>query len=191
MTTTSTATAGATVPAVAGGRPERLASFVGRAGAAYAALGGGLVLVALGAEHLGHLAVLGAATVALGLAEIAWALAALRGPVPAPRPALAVLLGGAVGWLAAAVGATGTLTGADAAAAALQVASAVLLAVALRPSEGGRAPGPLVRVGILAVTSLAVAAVTVPGLAATDAGAHAPAMHGMGGMHGMEHHGHG
>ncbi|MEZ0449018.1 hypothetical protein [Cellulomonas sp. ICMP 17802] len=174
------------VPAFA--TQEGTRAFVGRTGSAYAALGGGLVLIALGSEHLGHHPGLGVALAVVGVAELGWAVAALRGPAPLPRAALATLLGGAVGWLVAAVAVTGSLGPADVAAAVLQLGAAVLLAVGLRPGPSGRSAGPLVRLGVLALGSLLAATITVPGLASTDAGAAAPGMPGMPGM-GSHHHG--
>lgn len=167
---------------------ESTRAFVGRTGAAYTALGGGLVLLALGSEHLAHHLALGVLLVATGAAELAWAVLALRGPAPLPRAALATLLAGAVGWLVAGVSVTGTLGLADVAAVGLQLGAAVLLAVGLRPGGSARSAGPAARLVVLAVGSLVAAAITVPGLASTDAGAAAP---GMPGMHGSMHHGHG
>ncbi|WP_456787500.1 hypothetical protein [Cellulomonas sp. P5_C5] len=162
-------------------------AFAGRTGAAYAALGGGLVLVALGAEHLGHHSLLGVTAAVLGAAEIGWAVAALRGPAPLPRLALATLVVGAVGWLVSAT-ATGPLGLADVTAAGLQLVAAILLAVAVRPAAAATRPTrPLTRLGILALGSLVTATLTVPGLAATEAGTQAPGMPGMG----SSHHGHG
>lgn len=182
------------------GRPDRVISafapdeglraFVGRTGSAYAALGGGLVLVALGSEHVAHHLALGVALVALGAAELVWAVAALRGPTPLPRVALAVLLGGAVGLLVAAVTVAGALGLADVAVVVLQLTAAVLLAVGQRTTGASASATPVARLAVLAVGSLLVAAITVPGLAATAAGAAAPGMPGMPGM-GSVHHGHG
>lgn len=166
---------------------EDALAFVGRTGSAYAALGAGLVLVALGSEHVAHHLGLGVGALALGAAELVWAVVALRGPAPLPRVALGVLLGGAVGWLAAAASATGTLGLANAVAVTLQLAAAVLLAVCLRSVGSARAAGPVARLTVLAVGSLVAAAITVPGLAATAAGTAAPGMPGMG----SSHHGHG
>ena len=169
---------------------EGTRAFVGRTGSAYAALGAGLVLIALGSQHVGSHRTLGVALVALGAAELAWAVAALRGPAPLPRAVLAVLLVGAVGWLASAVTTVGTLGLADVAAVSLQLAGAVLLAIGLRPTASPRSAGPFARLAVLAVGSLVAAAITVPGLAATEAGAAAPGMPGMPGM-GAMHGGHG
>ncbi|WP_426593043.1 hypothetical protein ACPPVS_15005 [Cellulomonas sp. McL0617] len=176
---------------------ESARSFIGRTWSAYAALGAGLVLLALASEHLaGHLT-LGVALAALGMAELLWAVLALRGPAPAPRTALAVLLVGGGGWLGASVLVDGVLSGADLAAGALQLVAAVLLAVALRPvlvvTVVG-SPEPVVetspagngtRLAALTLGSLLFASITVPGLAATDAGdqAHMPGMPAMSSMH--------
>lgn len=148
------------------------------------------MLLALASEHLDQHLTLGVALAALGVAEALWAVLALRGPTPWPRAAFTVLLAGGVGWLVAAVLVDGVLSGADAAAGALQIAGAVLVAVGSRPSaveadpEPGdeRSAGPGARLAALALGSLLFAALTVPGLAATDAGDHAH-MPGMSSMH--------
>ena len=170
---------------------EGARSFIGRTWSAYAALGAGLVLLALASEHLAEHVTLGVALAALGVAEVLWAVLALRGPAPAPRTALAVLMMGGVGWLVAGALVDGVLSGADLAAGALQLAAAVLLAVALRPmpvvAVAAEEPEPVAaprgagngtRIAALTLGSLLFASITVPGLAATDAGdqAHMPGM---------------
>ncbi len=178
---------------------EGARAFIGRTWSAYAALGAGLVLLALASEHLGHHLTLGVALAALGVAEVLWAVLALRGPAPAPRVALAVLLVGGVGWLIAAALLDGVLSGADLAAGALQLGAAVLLGVTLRPTlvvvadppepQSAEPAGTGTRLAALTLGSLLFAAITVPGLAATDAGdqAHMPGMSGMSGMSSMHH----
>ena len=170
---------------------EGAREFIGRTWSAYAALGAGLVLLALGSEHLGPLPVLGTGLAALGLVEVLWAVVALRGPLPTPRAALALVLVGGVGWLVTAVLVDGVLTGADVAAGGLQLAAGVLIAVALPRASVVPSTTPATEVGTgsrlaaLAVGSLLVATVTVPGLAATDAGEHAhmPGMSSTDGTH--------
>ncbi|MDC7120746.1 hypothetical protein OMK64_04260 [Cellulomonas fimi] len=166
-----------------------------RVGAADATLGVGLVLVALGAEHLRHAPVVAVAAVALGVAELVWACAALRGPVPLPRAALAVLLVGGAGWLVVQPATGEPLGHADVAVAGLQVAAALLVAGGLRlgrdDGAGRRAPaGPLAQLVALVVGAGLVAVVTVPALAATDAGAHAQphGSHGLPGLPGLGGH---
>lgn len=173
---------------------EGARAFIGRTWSAYAALGAGLVLLALAAEHLAAHLALGVALAALGVAEVLWAVLALRGPAPAPRTALAVLVVGGAGWLLTAVLVDGALSGADVAAGVLQLAGAVLLAVTLRPAlvvvvveeePADVAPteaGTGTRLAALTLGSLLFATITVPGLAATDAGDHAH-MPGMSSMH--------
>jgi hypothetical protein len=182
------ATVDATVGVRSVGAPESLRAFGARTGAAYCALGAGLVVLALGSEHLAHHPTVAVGLVGLGAAEVVWAVLALRGPAPLARAALATLLAGAVAWLVVGTALTGALGLADAAAVGLQLLAGVLLAVTIRPSAPSRAGGPFARVGVLAMTSLVVAAITVPGLASTDAGeqAHMPGMAGMSG-----HGGHG
>lgn len=160
--------------AVAFADDERTASFVARSWAAFTALGAGLVLIALGAEHVAAHTVVGVTLLAFGLAELGWSLAALRGPVPVPRTALGVLLVGGAGWVVLAPGVVGVGT-ADVAAAGLQLLGAVLVAIASRTSAHVPVPEthPVRRLGLMAVGALAVAALTVPGLASTEAGAHA------------------
>lgn len=157
---------------------ESSAAVVLRVGAADATLGAGLVLVALGAEHVRHAPVVAVAALVLGLAQLAWACAALRGAVPLPRTALAALLAGGAGWLVVQPTTGEPLGHADAAVAGLQVAAALLVAGGLRLGRDGdaarRAPaGALVQLLALVVGAGLVAVVTVPALAATDAGAHA------------------
>lgn len=176
---------------------ERTATFVARSWAALAALGAGLVLLALGAEHVTAHPLVGAALLGVGAAELLWSLAAMRGPLPLPRTTLGVLLVGAVGWVLAAP-AVGTLGAAELTAVGLQLLAAVLVAVASRTTTSAPDPvarsHPLGRLGLLAAGALAIAALTVPGLAATDAGAHAQphGSHGLPGFPGLGGHaGHG
>ena len=169
---------------------ESTRAYLSRTWSAYAALGAGLVLLALSSEHLGDHLLLGIGLAVLGGAEVLWAVAGLRGPAPWPRVALGVLLVGGAGWLVVAAG--GTLSGADAAAGGLQLGAAILLAVGISrvpadpPPPDPEPANAVGRLLVLAVGSLVVAAITVPGLAATDAGdqAHMPGMSSMHGMHG-------
>jgi hypothetical protein len=162
-------TAGRTTPPVRAGA---------RTGAALAALGLGLVAAGLGAGHLaahptpvGRL--VGGALVALAGVALGWGVLALRGPVPGPRVAVGLLLALSPAVLLSPVP-TGTPPGpAEAVALLLAVAAAAVLAVGLRLGTTDRRPTVLGQVGSLALAALLVAVVTVPGLAATDAGAHA------------------
>ncbi|HYQ77341.1 hypothetical protein [Cellulomonas sp.] len=142
-----------------------------------AALGLGLVACGVGAGHLEHHLPVGVALAALGLVAIGWGVLALRGPAPAPRVAAGVALAsGPAVLLSAPLTGTAT-TAAEAAALVLGLAAGVLLALGLRaagaPGPRRRAPGGAGQAGTLAAGALLVALVTVPGLAATEAGAHA------------------
>ncbi|MFS0703052.1 hypothetical protein AB6N23_00885, partial [Cellulomonas sp. 179-A 9B4 NHS] len=101
----------APAPAGTAGRPagghdawpaERTAAFVARTWGAVAALGTGLVLIGLGAEHLRHHAAASALLLPLGAAALATAVLALRGsgrhllvggPLVAAAGAAALLVG--------------------------------------------------------------------------------------------------
>jgi len=188
-----------------GAGAERTGTLATRTWAADAALGAALVQFALGAEHLGDHVVLAAILITWGAAETLWAVLALRGPVPLPRSALAVLLVGAAGWVVVQP-ATGTTIGtADVAVVVLQLAAAMLLAARLRAGRerAGREDGPKiaaptpVAVGagrqlmVMAAGALVFATITVPGLAATNAGAHAVphSEHSVSWLGGGHHHG--
>ena len=164
--------AGSTTHAAVEGALELTA----RLWAATAALGLGLVTAATGSGHLAHHLAVGLALSAAGLVAVGWSLAALRGPAPAPRAAVAglVLLGPAV--LATPPLTATAVTAAHGAALVLALGAAILLALAQREASapGPRRPvGPGATAGVLAAGALLVALVTVPGLAATEAGAHA------------------
>ena len=144
---------------------------------ALAALGLGLVDCGIAAGHLEHHLPVGVGLAALGLVTIGWGVLALRGPAPAPRAAAGVALAaGPAVLLSAPLTGTAT-TAAEATALALALAVGILLGLGLRaagdPAPHRRAPGGAGQAGTFAVGALLVALVTVPGLAATDAGAHA------------------
>ncbi|MBD8057395.1 hypothetical protein IC607_00215 [Cellulomonas sp. JH27-2] len=204
--TTPPAPAGvAGLVAAEGAGAERTGALAARTWAADAALGAGLVLFALGAEHLGDHVVLAAILITWGAAETLWAVLALRGPAPLPRSALAVLLVGAAGWVVVQPATRTTIGTADLAVVVLQLAAAMLLAARLRAGRvgagrGNRATGGAatpVAVGagrqlaVMAAGALVVATVTVPGLAATNAGAHAVphSEHSVSWLGGGHHHG--
>ncbi len=133
---------------------------------AIAALGAGIV-------HLG--AAVGApvpvlvSLLALGAAELGWALAALRlGRPPAPRAAVIVAVAGLLALGPLALGGTGLHVGALLGAAALQLLAAVLLALRPRLREAPERPGRYL-VGVL-TGALLVGAIATPSLAATTAG---------------------
>jgi hypothetical protein len=155
---------------------EGALALTGRTWAALGALGFGLVASGTGAGHLEHHLAVGVALAAAGIAAIGWAVLALRGPAPAPRAAVAALLvTGPATLLSAPLTGTAT-TAAEGAALVLALGAAILLALGRRAAG---APGRLHRLGgagqagVLALGALLVALVTVPGLAATEAGAHA------------------
>jgi hypothetical protein len=156
--------------------PEGALETTGRTWAALGALGFGLVANGIGAGHLEHHLAVGVALAAVGLVAGGWALLALRGPAPAPRVAVAALLvAGPVALLSSPLTGTAT-TAAEAAALVLALGSAILLALGARAAgaPGRRRPlGGRGQAGVLAAGALLVALVTVPGLAATEAGAHA------------------
>jgi len=145
--------------------------------ASLAALGLGLVACGVGAGHLEHHLPVGVALSALGLVALGWGVLALRGPAPVPRAAAGVALAsGPAVLLSSPLTGTAT-TAAEAAALVLGLAAGILLALGQRagtaPGARRRAPGGAGQAGTLAAGALLVALVTVPGLAATEAGAHA------------------
>lgn len=197
----------ATGPAVAVGAPPAPAGparartapgvegalvLVTRQWAALGTLGLGLLACGIGAGHLAHHLAVGVALTALGLVALGGSLSTLRGPVRAPRATVAALL-----VIGPAVLLTAPLTGtqpstAEGAALVLALGSAILLALgehaAATPAPRRRRTlGPLGQAGVLASGALLVAVVTVPGLAATEAGAHA-VPHGSHGLPAEEHH---
>ncbi len=172
---------------------ESTAAFVTRTWGAVAALGTGLVLIGLGAEHLEHHVAASLLLLPLGAASLATAVLALRG---AGRHLLAG------GPLVAAAGAAALLVGlataqagtAELAALGLGVTGGALLAAAHRLSAAPDAgsgttaaagSGVWGRLALLAVGALLASAGTVTGLAATEAGEHAVphGLHGLGGGH--------
>jgi hypothetical protein len=158
-----------------------------RRGAPTAVLGLGLIAAALGAEHLAAHPLVGVPLVALAAASLAWAGLALRGPVPGVPAAVAVLTvaGPAVLLSPVPIGAVPGL--AEAAAATLALGAAITLALGARLGTARRGPRPWGQIGSLALAALLVAVVTVPGLAATEAGAHA-VPHGSHGLPAVQHH---
>jgi drug/metabolite transporter (DMT)-like permease len=169
--------AGGTAPAALdrAAAAEGALQALARQWSSLAALGLGLVACGVGAGHLEHHLPVGIALAAFGLVAIGWGVLALRGPAPAPRAAAGVaLVSGPAVLLSAPLTGTAT-TAAEAAGLVLGLAAGVLLALGLRASRapGRRAPGGAGQAGTLAAGALLVALVTVPGLAATEAGAHA------------------
>lgn len=155
---------------------EGALALTGRTWSALGALGFGLVANGLGAGHLEHHLAVGVALAVAGLAAMGWAVLALRGPAPAPRVAVAgLLVAGPAALLSSPL--TGTVaTAAEAAALVLALGSAILLALGTRAAGAPGRPhrlGGAGQAGVLAAGALLVALVTVPGLAATEAGAHA------------------
>jgi hypothetical protein len=160
-------------------------SDVARCWAGFASLGAGLVHLAVVREHLAEWWLLGAFFVAVGALQVGWAVLALgRDHAPAPRTIATLNAGvlvlwavtrsvglpvGPERWTAEAVGL------ADVVCAALEVVVVGLLLAALRVPRDGRqmhlAAGA--RLALLGVGALAMAAVTTPALAATEAGEHA------------------
>lgn len=170
--------AGVRAPAAAGAAAaEGALQALTRQWSSLAALGLGLVACGVGAGHLEHHLPVGIALAAFGLLAIGWGVLALRGPAPAPRAAAGVaLVSGPAVLLSSPLTGTAT-TAAEAAALVLGLVAGVLLALGLRaagaPGPRRRAPGGAGQAGTLAAGALLVALVTVPGLAATEAGAHA------------------
>lgn len=177
----------------AGGAPARAEgalALTARAWSATAALGFGLVACGTGAGHLGHHLPVGVALTGIGLAALAWSVAALRGPAATPRAALGGLLAAGPLVLLSAPATGSGPTVAEGAALVLALAGAVLLGLAERaagaPGRTGRRPGPFGQLAVLATGSVLVALVTVPGLAATEAGEHA-VPHGQHGQQDPDH----
>lgn len=186
---------------------ERTAAFVARTWGGYGALGTGLLLVALGAEHLRHHPGLSALLVPLGAATLAAAVLSLRGAGRHLRPGgvLTAVSGAAAVLAGLGTGRTGT---AELIALGLGVLAGVLLvasagargtapgatvadaSAATAPQDPGRratagAGGTWSRLALLALGALVASAATVQGLAATEAGEYA-VPHG---LHGGGHHG--
>jgi hypothetical protein len=167
---------GAAVPD-AGAVREGALEALARQWSSLAALGLGLVACGVGAGHLEHHLPVGVALAALGLVTLGWGVLALRGPAPAPRAAAGVALAAGPAVLLSAPLTGIATTAAEAAALVLALAVGVLLGLGLRaagaPGPHRRAPGGAGQAGTLAAGALLVALVTVPGLAATEAGTHA------------------
>ena len=146
---------------------------VTRSALGFAALGAGLVHLALAVGALPGLAV---GLAAVGGVEFLWGVLAVSRPgVPLPRVALAGALVPPVAWVVLLLlGTAGPRPLPMLAATALDLAVAGGLALALRraPRAEPRHPG----VGI-AIAGLVVAAITVPALIATEAAAQLPPPH--------------
>jgi hypothetical protein len=160
-------------------------SDVARCWAGFASLGAGLVHLAVVHEHLAEWWLFGVFFVAVGALQVGWAVLALaRDRVPAPRAIAAVNAGVIVLWaVSRSVGLpvgpeqwTPEAVGlADVVCAALEVVVVGLLLAAVRVPRDRR---PLhlaasARLALLGIGALAMAAVTTPALAATEAGDHA------------------
>jgi hypothetical protein len=160
-------------------------SDVARCWAGFASLGAGLVHLAVVREHLAEWWLFGAFFVVVGALQVGYAVLALaRDRAPAPRSVAAVNAGLIVLW--AVTRAVGLPVGperwtpeavgvADVLCAVLEVVVVGLLVAAVRVPRHGR---PLhlaagARLALLGVGALAMAAVTTPALAATEAGEHA------------------
>jgi hypothetical protein len=166
-------------------------SAVARCWAGFASLGAGLIHLAVVHEHLAEWWVFGVFFAVVGALQIGWAMLALaRDTVPIPRlvaGATAAILvlwvvsrstGLPVGpepWTPEAVGTADVLCG------VLEAAVVVLLVAVLRSGEPAATAQRLTRTQLVLLTvgALAMAAITTPALAATDAGEHA---HPMGSM---------
>lgn len=160
-------------------------SAVVRCWLAFAALGAGLIHLALVLRAPAPVAV---TLVVLGLAELVWAVAALRGEdTPVPRLAMLVGAASAAGWAVLLVVDASAVSGLAMGIATLfDVAVAVVLAARLRrASERGSAGArdaasettspPRAGRFVLGVGAgaLLVGALTTPALAASEAGEHA------------------
>ncbi|SMH28937.1 hypothetical protein SAMN06295885_0249 [Rathayibacter oskolensis] len=160
-------------------------TVVARCNTALVALGAGLVHVSLAAGR-GDAATIPLA--ALGLVEIAWAVAVLTlGRIPAPRAALAVAAASTAGLVLAVAAGLLREPLPTLAAALLQLTAAVLVAWSLRPVRGAERPASASRTvaGLLA-GALAVSALATPALAASSEGTS-----DMGGMMTVVDEGHG
>jgi hypothetical protein len=164
---------------------------VARCWAGFASFGAGLVHVAVVREHLEVSLSHGVFFAVVGLAQIGWALWALRGPA-VPRPgatALATVALIALWVVSRLVGLPFGLAArepvgtADVLAVVLEVALILCVALAARSSAMVRPDGPEQAahpalasarfVSLLAAGALAVSAVATPAMAATMAGEHA------------------
>jgi hypothetical protein len=171
---------------------------VARCWAGFAAVGSGLVHLAQVRSHLESWWPVGVGCLLLGVAQVGWALVALaRTAPPLPRVAsgtcLAVVAVSAASWttglpLGPGAGRPHLAGTADLLATAL-AALVVLALLGAGPRHAGTAPdrattaagtpgrerlsAPATRLALLAVGALAVASLTTPALAATEAGGHA------------------
>ncbi|MBF0686403.1 MAG: hypothetical protein IR158_01365 [Cellulomonas sp.] len=140
-----------------------------------AALGAGLVLTGIGAEHLGGHPAVAAALLALAAGTLGSAVVALRGGAThLPRAAVVLALAGGAG--AASGLATQRFGAAELTASALGVLGAVLLGASGHVTGTGddrRTEHGATRLVLLVLGALAVAAACATGLAATEAGDHA------------------
>ena len=164
---------------------EPLAAFVTRTWGGCAALGAGLLLTGVGAEHLGAHPVVAAVLLALAAGALGSAVVALRGGA-AHLPRAAVVLALAGGAAAASGLATQRFGAAELTASALGVLGAVLLGASGHVTGTGddrRAEHGATRLVLLVLGALAVAAACTTGLAATEAGDHAVS-HGLHVHHG-------
>ncbi len=166
-------------------------SDVARCWAGFASFGAGLVHVAVVREHLEVSVSHGVFFALVGLAQVGWALLALRGPaVPWPRTTVAVTLALIALWaVSRAIGLPFGLGGkepvgtADVLAVVLEVGLILSVALAVRsgvmvtpdgPEQTARPALASARfVTLLAAGALAVSAVATPAMAATMAGDHA------------------
>jgi len=155
-------------------------STITRAWVAFAAIGVGLIHVAL---VIGSPLGVGIALAVLGLTEFGWGvLTFARETIPAPRAALVVALVPVLAWaLLLAVGsASGDLVPSPpllplAVAALFEFFIVAVVGSSLRRRRDAAAPAPGIArylVGLM-VGALAVAALTTPALAATEAGLYA------------------
>ncbi|MEV7973551.1 hypothetical protein [Cellulomonas sp. NPDC089187] len=173
---------------VADVRPRaRVLPEASRIWAALSGLGYGLVTIGIGAGHLAHYLPVGIGLLLVGFTGLGWAVLALRGTIPSARPALLALVVTAPLVLLSARF-TGTLpTAAEASALTLGLLTAVLIGLHLRTDPVDQAPPAGQQALAMFAGAMLVATITVPGLAATDAGAHA-VPHGSHGLPAEQHH---
>jgi len=160
-------------------------SDVARCWAGFASLGAGLVHLAVVREHLAEWWLFGAFFIGIGVFQIVWAMLALaRDRAPFPRAVAAVNAGVIALWVATRTvglpvgperGTPEAVGVADVVCAVLQAVVVVLLVAAVRVPREERTPhlAAGARLALLGIGALAMAAVTTPALAATEAGEHA------------------
>lgn len=156
--------------------------------AAFTVAGAGLVELGLAAGHRTAHPVWGAVLTTLGLGQVAWALLCLaRARAVAAGPTAFALVASAAAWSVAvaqglvpdATAATRALTPADASLVTLQLVGALTLAALVRRERAGAAvtarstAHPRWSLVGWAFGAVFAAALTTPGLAATEAGAQA------------------